>query len=122
MKIIKHTNTLVYYDGVQVFVGRDTVGGRYVGAMIDSVGDADRYLVVAVAPERLRRFCAGEIDLRTLLLESSAEGWHVALVADDFERPVCLEPQPGRLIEMDYLPEAGFLLGPAPAAAPTATP
>ena len=122
MKTIKHTDTLVYYDGVQVFVGRDTVGGRYVGAMIDSVGDADRYLVVAVATEGLRQFCAGGIDLRTLLLESAAKGWHIALVADDFERPVCLEPQPGRLIEMDYLPEAGFLLGPAPAAAPTATP
>ena len=116
MKIIKHTNTLVYYDGVQVFTGQDTTGAGYVGAMIDSVGDADRYLVVAVAPERLRRFCAGEIDLRTLLLESSAEGWHVALVADDFERPVCLEPQPGPLIEMDYLPEAGFRLEAAPAA------
>ena len=122
MKTIKHTDTLVYYDGVQVFVGRDTVGGRYVGAMIDSVGDADRYLVVAVATEGLRQFCAGGIDLRSLLLESAAEGWHIALVADGFERPVCLEPQPGRLIEMDYLPEAGFLLGPAPAAAPTATP
>ena len=118
MKTIKHTDTLVYYDGVQVFVGRDTVGGRYyVGAMIDSVGDADRYLVVAVATEGLRRFCAGGIDLRSLLLESAAKGWHIALVADDFERPVGLEPQPGPLVEMDYLPEAGFLLGPAPAAA-----
>ena len=116
MKTIKHTNTLVYYDCVQVFAGEDAAGAGYVGAMIDSVGDADRYLVVAVAPERLRRFCAGEIDLRTLLLESSAEGWHVALVADDFERPVCLEPQPGPLIEMDYLPEAGFRLEAAPAA------
>ncbi len=40
MKTIKHTNILVYYDGVQVFAGRDAVGDHYVGAMIDTVGDA----------------------------------------------------------------------------------
>ena len=111
MKTVKHTNTLVYYDGVQVFAGQDGDGVRYVGAMIDSVGDADRYLVVAVAPARLHRFYAGELDLRTLLLESAGDGWHTALVDDDFERPVLLEPQPAPLLEMDYLPEAGFRLG-----------
>ena len=110
MKTIKHTNTLVYYDGVQVFAGQDAVGDHYAGAMIDTVGDADRYLVVAVAPDPLRRFYAGDLDLRTLLLESSVDGWYTALVDDDFERPVSLEPQQGPLLEMDYLPEAGFRL------------
>ena len=55
MKTIKHTNTLVYYDGVQVFAGQDAGGDHYVGAMIDTVGNADRYLVVATGPDR----CAG---------------------------------------------------------------
>ena len=54
MKTINHTNTLVYYDGVQVFAGQDAVGDHYVGAMIDTVGDADRYLVVAVASDLLQ--------------------------------------------------------------------
>ena len=115
MKTIKHTNTLVYYDGVQVFAGQDDVGDHYVGAMIDTVGDADQYLAVAVASDPLRRFYAGDLDLRTLLLESSVDGWYTALVDDDFERPVSLEPQQGPLLEMAYLPEAGFRLGKAPA-------
>ncbi len=115
MKTIKHTNTLVYYDGVQVFAGQDHVGDHYVGTMIDTVGDADRYLVVAVAADPLRRFYAGELDLRSLILESSADGWYTALVGDDFERPVSLESEQGRLLEMDYLPEAGFRLGKTPA-------
>ena len=85
MKTIKHTNTLVYYDGVQAFAGQDDVG-----AMIDTVGDADRYLVVAIAPDPLRRFYAGDLDLKSLLLKSSVDGWYVALVDDDFERPVSL--------------------------------
>ena len=111
MKTIKHTNTPVYYDGVQVFAGQDAVGDHYVGAMIDTVGNADRYLVVAVASDPLRRFYAGDVDLRTLLLEPSVDGWYTALVDDDFERPVPLESQQGPLLEMDYLPEAGFRLG-----------
>ena len=93
MKTIKHPNTLVYYDGVQAFAGQDDVGDHYVGAMIDTVGDADHYLVVAAAPGPLRRFYAGELDLRTLLLEASVDGWHTALVDNDFERPVSLESQ-----------------------------
>ena len=83
--------------------------------MIHTVGDAGRYLVVAVAPDPLRRLYAGDLDLRTLLLESSVDGWFTALVDHDFERPVSLESQQGQLLEMDYLPEAGFRLGKTPA-------
>ena len=68
MKIIKHTNTPIYYDGVQVFAGQDAVGDHYVGAMIDTVGDHDHCLVVGVKPERLAELRASKIDLRTLLL------------------------------------------------------
>ena len=90
-------------------------GDQYVGTMIHTVGDAGRYLVVAVAPDPLRRLYAGDLDLRTLLLELSVDGWFIALVDHDFERPVSLESQQGQLLEMDYLPEAGFRLGQTPA-------
>ena len=53
--------------------------------MIHTVGDADRYLVVAVAPDLLRWFYAGDLDLRTLLLEPSVDGWYTALADDDLE-------------------------------------
>ena len=115
MTTIKHIRTLVYYDGVQVFTGQDAAGDNYVGAMIDTVGDADRYLIVATAAEALARLYAGDIDLRTLLLEASAGGWYTALVDDDLQLPVLIEPQSGSLLEMDYLPEAGVHLKKAPA-------
>ena len=113
MTTIKHNKTLVYYDGVQVFAGQDAGGDNYVGAMIDTVGDADRYLVVATDEESLTRLYAGDVDLRTMLLEASADGWYTALVDDDFQLPVFIEPQSGSLLEMDYLPEAGVHLGKA---------
>ena len=92
-----------------------TAGDHYVGTMIHTVGNAGRYLVVAVAPDPLRRLYAGDLDLRTLLLELSVDGCFTALVDHDFERPVSLESQQGQLLEMDYLPEAGFRLGQTPA-------
>ena len=107
---IKHTQTLVYYDGVQVFAGEDAGGDYYIGAMIDTVGYADRYLVVAMKPEPLRRFYTGDLDLRTLLLGSSANGWYIATIDDDFTQPISLDLQQRSLLEVDYLPEAGFRL------------
>ena len=114
MTSINYTNTLVYYDGTQVFAAHDADGARYVGVMVGSTGEADRYLVVVATPDPLRRFYAGELDLRTLLLESSAENWYTALVADDFEKPISLEPQQGPLLATDYLPGSGFRLHGAP--------
>ena len=110
MTTIKHTQTLVYYDGVQVFAGEDAGGDCYIGAMIDTVGYADRYLVVATKPEPLRRFYTGDLDLRTLLVGSSANGWYIATVDDDFTQPISLDLQQRSLLEVDYLPEAGFRL------------
>ena len=114
MTRINYTNTLVYYDGTQVFAAHDADGARYVGVMVGSTVEADHYLVVAAALDPLRRFYAGELDLRTLLLESASEKWYTALVADDFEKPVSLEPRQDPLLATDYLPSHGFRLHGAP--------
>ena len=115
MTTIKHTKTLVYYDGVQLFAGRDAGGDNYVGAMIDAEGDADRYLVFATAAGSLARLCATHVDLRILPLDASADAWYTPLVDDDCQLPVFLEPQSGSLREMDYLAEAGVHLNTASA-------
>ena len=62
MRSVRHTDTLVHCDGVQVFEGRDPAGGRYVGVMVDGGDGSDRYLVTGVASERLRRFRSGALD------------------------------------------------------------
>ncbi len=110
MRSVRHTATLVYYDGVQVFEGRDPIGGHYVGVMVDAVDDADRYLVTGVAPERLRQFRSGDLDLRTLLLEAGEDGWYFAHVGDDFQQPLRLMRQDGSLEGQEFLPDDGFVL------------
>ena len=110
MNIIQHTATLVYYDGVQVFEGRDPIGGCYVGMMTESLDDIDRYLITGVAPGSLRLFRSGALDLKTLLLRGAEHGWYIAETNGDFTQQLVLQAQSGALIDKDFLPDDGFLL------------
>ena len=74
MRPIGQIRTLVYYDKVQIFKGRVSSGDHHVGVLIDNSGVADRYFVAGGAPERLRRFRAGTVDLRTRFLEVEPDG------------------------------------------------
>ena len=71
---VHHARTLIFYDDPHVFEARDAIGGHYIAVL----GVSDDYLVAGVAPERLRAFCDGEADLRSLVLESDAESRYLA--------------------------------------------
>jgi hypothetical protein len=117
MKTIRHTMTLVYYDGPQVFEGRDAIGGHYIAVMVEPVGEKDRYLVAGVEPERLRQFRMGTLDLRSLLVQRSLEEWFLASPAGGLAEPLLLEPQSTSLGSFPHLPDAEFLLHDQPATA-----
>jgi len=115
MKTVHYISTLFYYDGPLVFEARDNIGGHYVGVAVTLPGDRDGHLVKGVAPDSLRAFRAGEMDLRTLLLEAEAEGWYLTHPEFDFDAPIKLEKQNSPLAGSEYLPDAGFLLREHPA-------
>ena len=110
MKLIRLTEILDYYDGIQIFAGQDANGGCYVGSLIDREGPADRYLVTAAAPERLQQFREGCLDLRTLLLTAPGGRWYLALDREGGDAPLPLTPQAGPLAATDYLPAPGLFL------------
>ena len=110
MKHIRHTNTLFYYDGPQVFEARDAIGGHYLAVLAPSNGTDDRYLVVGVNPERLRQFRSGVLDLRSLLLESDEEVRYLATAEDGLDQPVALERLPGSFMVGELLPDFDFVL------------
>ena len=83
----------MYYDSVDVFAGWDVIDGHYVGAFIDAVGDADRYLVVRVKPERLPKLRSGMLDLHTLLLEAPGREWYLTPSNGNAGQLLSLEPQ-----------------------------
>ena len=110
MKLIRLTEILDYYDGIQIFAGRDANGGGYVGSLIAQAGPADRYLATAAAPEHLQQFWPGRRALRTLLLSAPGGRWYLSLDQEGGDTPLHLEPQSGPLTATDYLPEPGLFL------------
>ena len=114
MKTVHPTETLVYYDGVAVFAGRDSIGGHYIGMIIDTIEAVDRYLVTGVSPEKLRQFRSGTVDLRTLFLEAPGGEWFITCADGEPGQPLVLEPQSESLLTNDFLPEEGFLLEDVP--------
>jgi hypothetical protein len=110
MKTIRHTTTLFYYDGPQVFEAQDLIGGHYLAVLVEPLDGQDRYLVAGVEPERLRQFRSGSLDLRTLLAESGHEEWYLATMSASLDQPLGLTPQQTPLAESGLLPEPGFVL------------
>ena len=110
MRTIQPTETLVYYDGVEVFAGQDSIGGNYIGMIIDTIDTVDRYLVTGVSPERLRQFRSGVVDLRTLFLEAPGDEWFITRADGDPGQSLVLEPQSRSLLATEFLPEEGFFL------------
>lgn len=110
MKTVRHTTTLFYYDGPQVFEARDSIGGHYVAVMVEPENGQDRYLVAGVEPERLRQFRAGLLDLRGLLTERVIEEWFLALAPSGLDEALVLQPATSSLAQSEFLPDAGFLL------------
>ncbi len=115
MKSIRHTDTLYYYDGPQVFEAGDGSGGHYIAVMVEPDGGQDQYLVARVEPERLRQFRIGTLDLRSLLTQRIKEEWFLAKANGGLDAPLALQPQPTALAASSYLPEPGFLLHNSPA-------
>jgi hypothetical protein len=115
MKTIRHTTTLFYYDGPQVFEARDAIGGHYVAVMVQPEDGHDRYLIAGVEPERLRQFRAGMLDLRALLVQRGEEEWHLATVESSLGEPLKLLSQESALVTSHFLPDTGFVLYDRPA-------
>ena len=107
---INLTDILVYYDGVQVFEGRDADGGHYIGVGIGPGISTNRYMVTGAIPERLRQFRVGQLDLRSLLLEAPEGQWFITVDKEGGDAPLFLEPQPVPVAECDCLPGPNFTL------------
>ena len=120
MKSVRYEGTFFYYDGPQVFEARDAIGGHYVAVNVDSDlaptlektlgGASGYYLVVGVAPEQLRQFRAGAIDLRSLLLGSQEDERYTATAENVVEDALELGRLTTPLLESGFLPDEGFLL------------
>ena len=106
---IRHTKTLDYCDGVQLFAAEDAAGNVYVAALVGFGQKADQYLVVGCESEALLSFRAGGTDLRSLMQRSAKQGWYIGGVTD-FGEPFRIVPQAGTVIPEKLLPGTGLYL------------
>lgn len=110
MKVIRHTKTLYYYDGPQVFEARDSIGGHYVALMVASEPSGDRYVVAGVPPERMRLFRTGALDLRSLMIDAAPEECYLASFGDSLDAPLLITQEGLSLEAGAFLPDDGFLI------------
>ena len=107
MKKIWYKTTLFEYDGPQIFEARDRIGGNYLGVAVLPKDQKDQYLVVGAEPEQIRKFRNGEIDLRSLIIDSSVDEWYLT-ESNTEENTFEIKLQSGSLREHDFLPDDGF--------------
>lgn len=107
--MIRHTRTLVYCDGPQVIEARADDGEEYVGVKVDSDGDNDRYLLKCVTAVGFRKFLAGNLDLRSLILGGSEKNWFLGVVAGVSGEFHDLTEHKDLLEFTGFLPDAGFI-------------
>ena len=115
-RTIQYTDTLLYYDGIEIFEGQDLHGGLYVGVLIDTHDDIPQYLVTNVSHGGLHEFRSGSLDLRSLLLDSAQPEWYITSAVGDLNHPLLLEKQHQPLDDTDYLPDEGLFLSGTPVA------
>ena len=116
MRTVRYTTTLDYYDGPLLFEAQDRIGGHYLAMAVPSTHPQDKFVVVGVAPERLRQFRVGLIDLREVVEEAGKEEWFFAATSN-LDDPLELKPQDVPLASTGLLPDEGFFLHDSPAGA-----
>ena len=115
MKTIQPGAVLLYYDGAQIFEGRDAIGGHYIAVQIDRVDNGVfRYLATGAKPERLRQFRVGELTLRQLFLDAPGGEWFFIDGDPLYDEPLTLLPQNGALAEQEDLLPGHFRMRGAP--------
>jgi hypothetical protein len=108
--MIKHIHPqqeLIYYDGLQLFVGNDQLQTSYICLLIDS-GPQDIFMCVPISKTRLNKFYNGDLDLRDIYTSPETGEWFQIGIDNYQQDYFVLEPidEPNE----SYLPSAGFLL------------
>ena len=107
IKAIRYTAMLDYCDGPLLFEALDATGGQYLAMLVETDDKRDMYAVIDLAPERLRQFRTGSVDLRTVLVE--AEQWYLTETTA-LDEPLNLDLQSNALADSGFLPKEGFFL------------
>ncbi len=111
---VRLERTLVYYDGIQLFVGCDQFSQKYICLLAENLSEYDRYICIPVSTDKLGRFCSGKLDLRSMFVNPELEEWFECKISDfgNHQHPISMLNRSD--IAEHMLPETGFFLSPEP--------
>lgn len=81
-KRINIEKIIEYYDIPQLFIGKDTIGTRYLCLLFNDSGQHE-YLSIQISMKMLSLFLSGKKDLRELFLNPELEDGYFIAVAND---------------------------------------
>ncbi len=108
----------LYYDGPQLFCGKDDFEKRYLFSLSNRTPDADVFVGVPITTNRFLKCCTGEEDISDVFSKPEEPEYLVANISNiDFEQfsaivsrekpNICFCPDPGLYLEK--IDDLGFL-------------
>jgi hypothetical protein len=110
MRVLNHFETLVYYDGPQLFVAHDQLSVAYVCLLAERGANADRYLCTPVSQARLNDFLNSQIDLLSIFDNPESDEIFTCDITDDRYSKIEIVPISRKEIPPEWLPDPGFLM------------
>ena len=110
MRKLTYRDSLVFYDGLQVFIAEDQFATKYVCTLIEQTEAYDKYLCSPVSNSRLTSLLEGALELREIYVNPESD--ELVIVES---RGGVLHDLPGTVVTMqqillDWLPQSGLFL------------
>ena len=105
-RLIQHKETLIYYDGAQLFLAHDQFSTPYLCLLVEQDDQSDKFLCVPISQARLEMFYQGRIDLRTIY--EAPESHELFYVQIGNEEGETFQLLPLGEVPAEWLPEPNF--------------
>ncbi|MGC1376995.1 MAG: DUF6575 domain-containing protein [Anaerolineales bacterium] len=107
-KLLEYQATLIYYDGVQLFTGKDQLGTQYICLLVEQGDQGDRFLCAPISQGKLSAFYHSGVDLRDIFIFPESDELFLIETEDilqkNLELQAVVEPVPE-----GWLPDTGFI-------------
>jgi len=112
--MLRYSDTLLYYDGVQLFSAADGGGQDYVCLLVECDIAKDKYLCVPISPAQLGELCQGELDVRQAFSIVKRNGAFIVETGDVPARLFPIRPIGAEEVPEWWLPDSGLFLDAGP--------
>lgn len=110
MRKLSYRDSLVFYDGLQVFIAEDQFGTKYVCTLIEQTEAFDKYLCSPVSNSRLTSLLEGSLELRLIYVDPESDEMLVIESQDGELQGLPARTLTRQQILPDWLPQSGFFL------------